>query len=56
MRIASLVLFLLSSVAAFAHSDLEKPLYVSLNGADTGNCQDVSQPCSTIAYALSNAG
>ncbi len=56
MRVFGLLILLLGTATAFAHSDLEKPLFVSLDGKDAGNCQDVSSPCGSIAYALSNAG
>ncbi|MEM1174294.1 MAG: choice-of-anchor B family protein [Pseudomonadota bacterium] len=56
MRVLSLLMLLLGATAAFAHSDLEKPLFVALNGEDSGNCQDVTAACGSIAYALSNAG
>ncbi len=39
-----------------AHSDLEKPLYVAPDGADSGRCHDPVEPCRTIGYALTVVG
>ncbi len=55
-RLACLPLLLFASVLAHAHSDLETPVFVAPGGQDSGRCQDIEQPCASIAYALSNAG
>lgn len=43
------------SSAAMADSD-EPPLFVVATGSDAGNCQSVTAPCRTIAYALGQVG
>ena len=45
-----------AAVPALAHSELEKPLFVSTNGTDSGRCQDPASPCATIGYALQRVG
>ncbi|MEM9690676.1 MAG: choice-of-anchor B family protein, partial [Pseudomonadota bacterium] len=56
MRVASVIVLLLVASGALAHSDLEKPLFVSQLGEDAGNCQAAGRPCATLAYALANTG
>ena len=41
---------------ALAHSDMEKPVFVSLSGVDEGRCLDPAAPCRTISYALTRVG
>ena len=55
-RFALLPLLLLASLVAHAHSELEKPVFVAPGGQDSGRCHDISTPCKSLAYALSNAG
>ena len=52
---AALALLLLSCLS-FAHSDLEKPVFVAADGIDSGRCHDATNPCRTISYALTIAG
>ncbi len=47
---------LLAASTAFAHSELEKPLFVATGGVDAGRCHDAANPCASIGYALSNVG
>jgi choice-of-anchor B domain-containing protein len=42
--------FLMGS--AFAHGERVKPIFVSPDGVDDGQCDDASAPCRTIGYAL----
>jgi len=37
---------------AHGHGDRVKPIFVSSDGLDAGQCDDVSAPCQTIGYAL----
>jgi choice-of-anchor B domain-containing protein len=39
-----------------AHSELEKPLFVSSDGIDADRCHDATAPCRTIGYALGMVG
>ncbi|MDJ0916238.1 MAG: choice-of-anchor B family protein [Woeseiaceae bacterium] len=55
-RLACLPLLLLASSLGYAHSELDKPIFVAPGGQDTGRCEDVEHPCASIGYALSNAG
>lgn len=41
---------------ASAHSDMEKPVFVSMSGVDEGRCLDPAAPCRTINYALQRVG
>lgn len=41
---------------ADAHSDLDKPMFVTTGGEDAGRCQDIGAPCASIDYALTQAG
>ena len=41
---------------ARAHSELERPLFVSSGGIDEGRCHDANAPCASISYALSMVG
>lgn len=47
--------FLCGFSTVFADGD-EPPMYVSLGGADTGNCQLSNTPCESISYALRHVG
>ena len=49
-------LILVLTGIAGAHSDAEKPRYVSEQGFDKGRCDDVAAPCRTIGYAISQSG
>ncbi len=49
-------LLVLSGEHALAHSGGEKPLFVSTDGIDTGQCIDPLNPCRSLAYALKVAG
>jgi hypothetical protein len=49
------VLFL-TGQQALAHGGGEKPLFVSPDGVDTGECIDSLNPCQSLAYALGVAG
>lgn len=49
--IALLVLAVFAAGGAFAHG-AEKPLFVAADGVDYGQCQDASNPCRTIGYAM----
>ncbi|MDH3747501.1 MAG: choice-of-anchor B family protein [Gammaproteobacteria bacterium] len=40
----------------FAHSDMDKPLFVANEGVDRGRCLDPKAPCRTVGYALSRVG
>lgn len=51
---ASLAVLSFSSTL-LADSD-EPPLFVAMAGRDSGNCQAVTAPCQTIAYALGQVG
>ncbi len=44
------------SPVALAHGDMDKPLYVAVNGADRDRCFDPAAPCRTLAYALRRVG
>jgi len=50
-----LSLVLLGSIlagAAYGHGERVKPTFVSPDGIDAGQCDDVSAPCRTLGYAL----
>ncbi len=34
-----------------AHAEHDKPRYVSMVGADSGKCDQLSAPCSSVNYA-----
>ncbi len=53
---AAIVAVLIAAGNAFAHSDGARPLFVAQGGVDTGDCQDVIEPCETIGYAMSRVG
>ena len=55
-RVPLFVAALLATGVASAHSDLDKPLFVSPGGADSGRCQDASAPCRSLGFALDLAG
>ena len=40
----------------YAHSDMDKPLFVAGEGVDRGRCLDPKAPCRTVGYALSRVG
>ncbi|GLX77710.1 hypothetical protein tinsulaeT_10500 [Thalassotalea insulae] len=48
-------LLLLTSGLAFAHSEHDKARFVSPDGKDIGNCDNVLRPCKTIGYAALRA-
>ena len=56
LRLLCLPLLLIASLAAHAHSELEKPVFVAPGGQDSGRCFDVDTPCASIGYALQQAG
>ena len=52
IALATISSFATLAGSAFAHSELEKPLYVAEGGVDKGRCHDPANPCGTISYAL----
>lgn len=56
MKIITTFFILLISTVAYSHSGDEPPVYVSSNGQDIGSCQETSDPCRTIGYALGRVG
>ena len=52
--IAALAVLSFGSVAMADNDD--PPLFVVATGSDVGNCQSVTAPCRTIAYALGQVG
>jgi choice-of-anchor B domain-containing protein len=57
MRKQALTLWLLlAAPVVLAHSQHDVTRYVASDGADSGQCDDATAPCSTIAYAASRAG
>jgi choice-of-anchor B domain-containing protein len=38
--------------SAFSHGERIKPVFVSPNGVDVGQCDDATAPCQSIGYAL----
>ncbi len=53
---AMTALAVLSFGSAAMADDDEPPLFVVATGSDAGNCQSVTAPCRTIAYALEQVG
>ena len=53
-----LILSLISSSTLLAHAEHDKPRYVSSDGLDSGKCEQLAAPCSSVNYAAlqSNKG
>jgi choice-of-anchor B domain-containing protein len=57
VNIIALIFFaVLATSPAFSHSGEDAPAFVSGVGADNGNCRNATEPCRTMAYALSQLG
>jgi choice-of-anchor B domain-containing protein len=53
---ASAVLMLTLSSLSSVADEPEPPLFVSMSGTDSGNCQNAAAPCRSIDYALQRVG
>lgn len=55
-KLTLVALALGATMIASAHSDMDKPLFVSSDGIDSGRCLDALAPCRTISFALGRVG
>lgn len=56
LRLPAAAAAMLIATAALGHGDTELPLYVAVDGVDTGDCLEAANPCGSIGYALNRAG